>query len=100
MPKLDKEEREVLQAFEREELQSISDKELELNKHREYAASTFKRDRRIDIRLSSRDLQALQKRALSEGIPYQALIVSVLHKYIDGRLIEKSPNPTLQRTAQ
>ena len=50
---------------------------------------TFKKDRRINIRISSRDLDALQKKALVEGIPYQTLIASVLHKYAAGRLREE-----------
>ena len=92
MAKLDKEEREILKAFERGQLKSISEKEEEIKKHREYAAATFKADQRINIRLSTRDLTALQKRALSEGMPYQTLIVSILHKYVDGQFQEKTPN--------
>jgi predicted DNA binding CopG/RHH family protein len=92
MAKLDKEEREILKAFERGKLKSIPEKEEEIKKHREYAAATFKADQRINIRLSTRDLKALQKRALSEGVPYQTLIVSILHKYVDGRFQEKTPN--------
>jgi predicted DNA binding CopG/RHH family protein len=92
MPKLDKEEREILEAFERGELKSIPNKTTELKRHREYATATFKKDSRINIRLARRDLDALQKRALSEGIPYQTLIASVLHKFADGRLIEKTSN--------
>ena len=60
MAKLDKEEREILKAFERGDLKSIPEKEAELKKHREYAAVTFKQDQRINIRLSTRDLTALQ----------------------------------------
>ena len=48
----------------------------------------FKKDARINIRLSSKDLRGLQKRALAEGIPYQTLIASILHKYVEGRLSE------------
>lgn len=92
MPKLDKEEREILEAFERGELKSIPHKAAELKRHKEYAAATFKKDSRINIRLARRDLDTLQKRALIEGIPYQTLIASVLHKFADGRLIEKMPN--------
>jgi len=61
----------------------------DIQKHREYAAATFRKDKRINIRISSRDLQALKKRALSEGIPYQTLIASVLHKYVDDRLVDR-----------
>ena len=50
--------------------------------------ATFKKDRRLNIRLSSKDLEAIQKRALAEGLPYQTLIASLLHKYATGRLKE------------
>jgi predicted DNA binding CopG/RHH family protein len=50
---------------------------------------TFKKDRRVNIRISRTDLEALQRRALEESIPYQTLMASVLHKYAAGRLAEK-----------
>jgi predicted DNA binding CopG/RHH family protein len=50
--------------------------------------ATFKKDRRLNIRLSSKDLEAIQKRALAEGLPYQTLIASLLHKYASGCLKE------------
>jgi predicted DNA binding CopG/RHH family protein len=53
---------------------------------RSAAAATFRKDRRVNIRISGKDLDALQKRALEEGLPYQTLIASVLHKYVSGRL--------------
>jgi predicted DNA binding CopG/RHH family protein len=53
-----------------------------------YTKATFRKDRRLNIRLSSRDLEAIQKRALAEGLPYQTLISSLLHKYASGRLKE------------
>ena len=53
-----------------------------------YAKTTFRQDRRLTIRLSSKDLEAIQKRALMEGLPYQTLISSLLHKYAAGRLKE------------
>lgn len=87
--KLDKEEQEILKAFESDEIQPISDVEQIKEQHRKYASSTFKKDKRINIRLSSRDLTMIQKLALSEGIPYQTFIGSVLHKFIDGRYVEK-----------
>ncbi len=52
------------------------------------AKATFRKDRRLNIRLSSKDLEAIQKRALAEGLPYQLLISSLLHKYAAGRLKE------------
>ena len=53
-----------------------------------YTKATFRKDRRLNIRLSSKDLEAIQKRALAEGLPYQTLISSLLHKYASGRLKE------------
>ena len=53
-----------------------------------YAKATFRKDRRLNIRLSSKDLEAIQKRALEQGLPYQTLISSLLHKYASGRLKE------------
>jgi predicted DNA binding CopG/RHH family protein len=89
MAKLDAEEREILEAFEADHLKPIKNKEAELKKHRKYAEATFKKDQRINIRISNRDLQALKKRAFAEGIPYQTLVSSILHKYVDDRLVDR-----------
>ena len=60
------------------------------------AEQTFKKDKRINIRIYSRDLESIQSRALEEGIPYQTLVFSILHKYVSGRLHDtvanKAPN--------
>jgi len=89
MSRLDQEEKEFLESYEREEWQSVSNLQSESDKYREYARATFRKDRRINIRISQKDLVAIQKKALEEGIPYQTLISSILHKYISGRLAEK-----------
>ena len=60
-----------------------------LARHREYAEATFRKDARLNIRISSKDLRGLQKRALADGIPYQTLVVSVLHKFVEGRFSER-----------
>ena len=60
----------------------------ERTRYSRYAKATFRKDRRLNIRLSSKDLEAIQKRALAEGLPYQTLIASLLHKYASGRLKE------------
>ncbi|MDR5860425.1 MULTISPECIES: hypothetical protein [Halomonas] len=88
MSKLDKEERELLEAFEEGELKRVPDAERTQQRHQQYAEAMFKKDARINIRLSSRDLRGLQKKALAEGIPYQTLVASILHKYVEGRLHE------------
>jgi len=88
MSKLSSEEREILEAFEKGKLKRSKKAANTQTRHQEYAEAMFKKDARINIRLSSKDLRGLQKRALAEGIPYQTLIASILHKYVEGRLSE------------
>ena len=90
--RLNKEEAELLDSYDAEEWRSIEGWEVEAHKYKEYARATFKKDRRVNIRISCKDLEGLQKRALQEGIPYQTLVSSILHKYISGRLIERGEN--------
>ncbi|NJN98019.1 MAG: antitoxin [Anaerolineales bacterium] len=87
--KLDMEEKELLASYEADEWQSVGNLENKAQAYSEYAAATFKKDKRVNIRISGKDLEALQKRALEEGLPYQTLIASVLHKFISGRLVER-----------
>jgi len=88
MSRLDKEEQEILDAFDVGELRRTADSEDSKARHQQYAEAMFKKDARINIRLSSKDLRGLQKKALAEGIPYQTLVASILHKYVEGRLRE------------
>lgn len=88
--KLDKEEKEVLNAYEKGRFSSIPHVKKEIAKYREYAKSTLQKNKRINIRLSERDLVHIQRKAVEEGLPYQTLISSVLHKYINGNLTEKT----------
>ncbi len=90
MAELDQEEQELLDSFEKDEWRSISGRVPEIERYREYARATFKKDMRVNIRMSKKDLEGLKKRALEEGIPYQTLMSSVLHKYANGRLIERT----------
>jgi len=84
--KLDPEERRILESVERGEWQRA--KGAKISRYGGYAKATFRKDRRVNIRISSKDLEAIQKRALEEGLPYQTLIASLLHKYASGRLRE------------
>jgi predicted DNA binding CopG/RHH family protein len=86
--KLDEEEIQILDDFEQGELESIESFEKEKRELEESAKSTLKKDMRINIRVSSRDLARIQKRATREGIPYQTLISSTLHKFVTGKLKE------------
>ena len=84
--KLDEEEVKILRDFERGELTSINNFK-EAKRQLEEAAHNFlQKDRRINIRISSRDLETLQKKAVKEGMPYQTLISSTLHKFVTGKL--------------
>jgi predicted DNA binding CopG/RHH family protein len=87
MPKIDTDELEILTAFEKGQLKSVATK-AELAKFKAVARATAIKDRRVNIRLSSGDLSDIQVKALEEGMPYQTLIASVLHKYVTGRLSE------------
>jgi predicted DNA binding CopG/RHH family protein len=86
--KLDPEEREILASVERGEWRPVKGKSGDRDRYASYATATFRKDRRVNIRISSKDLEAIQKRALEEGLPYQTLISSLLHKYASGRLRE------------
>lgn len=96
-PKLSKEEKEILKAFEAGEFNSVltprRKKMLQTS-----AEESFRKDKRINIRISGRDLESLQRRALEEGIPYQTLVSSVLHKYVSGGLHDIMANKASQRT--
>jgi predicted DNA binding CopG/RHH family protein len=67
----------------------VKKKDAESKRYREYARSTFLKDRRVNIRISTKDLEGVRKKAVEEGIPYQTLISSVIHKFVSNRLVEK-----------
>lgn len=92
---LDEEEREILEAYERGETVPVPDMEARIAEYQEAARAFFRKDRRVNIRLTAHDLTALQSIALEEGIPYQTLMASILHKYVTGRLVER-PRSALQ----
>lgn len=87
--KFDKEEREILTAFEKGELKPIRHQNKIISRLQKAARSTITKDKRVNIRISSKDLAELQVLAIQDGIPYQTLMSSVLHKYANGKLREK-----------
>jgi predicted DNA binding CopG/RHH family protein len=87
-PNLTQEEKEILEAYERGELASVLTPDMR-KAHIVAARQTFKKDKRVNIRMSQKDLELLQERALREGIPYQTLMSSVLHKFVNGRFIDR-----------
>jgi len=86
--KLDKEEQDILDSFERGEWKPVANRELEIARHMRYAKNTLAKDRRVNIRISSKDLEEIQALAVEDGLPYQTLMASVLHRYVTGRFIE------------
>ncbi len=85
----DDEERELAESFERGEWRSVKNVKREIRKIRDAAKNTLKKDARINIRLSSKDLGDVQVIAAREGIPYQTLLSSIIHKYVSGSLTER-----------
>jgi predicted DNA binding CopG/RHH family protein len=82
------EEKALLRSFERGEWKSVLNQSAEKKRFQRYAAATLRKDCRVNIRISGRDLEAIQRRAVEEGLPYQTMISSLLHKYVSGRLRE------------
>ena len=86
--KLTKEEEEILDSFERDEWVPVKDLLKRKKELIQYARNTLKKDKRLNIRISERDLNELQKKAVSEGLPYQTYVSSIIHKFVNGKLIE------------
>jgi predicted DNA binding CopG/RHH family protein len=86
--KLDKEEKAFLDSFNKGEWKSVKNKKT-IDHLRNAARNTIEKNLRIHVNISKRDLEELQKKAIKEGLPYQAFISSILHKYVNGRLSER-----------
>ncbi len=87
---MDAEERDILAHFERGDLRSAQGAAHEIEAACEVARNTFNKTRRVNLRMTERDLLLAQSRAREEGVPYQTLLSSVIHKYLSGRLTEKT----------
>ena len=85
----DKEEKELIESIERGEWKSVPNSSALKKKLRAAARKTMLKDQRMNIRIAKRDLESLKAKALEEGMPYQSLVSSILHKYVTGRLTEK-----------
>ena len=86
--KLTKEEREILDSFEKGEWIPVADLPKRRKELAEYACNTLRKDRRLNIRISERDLTELQRKAVKEGLPYQSYISGIIHKFINGTLVD------------
>ena len=90
MARLGNEEKGLLRSYERGEWRAVTKAPERIKRYADYARETLRKDHRINIRISHQDLEGLQVKAVQEGIPYQTLIASVLHKYVSGRLVAHS----------
>ena len=83
----DQEEKEILESYERGEFKRVKNFSKEARLIQKAAAKTLRKDSRVNIRMASRDLENIRARAVEEGIPYQTLIASILHKFVSGRVV-------------
>jgi len=88
--KYDKEEKEILDAYESGEMKPSTPSEEEIERIKATAKNTFRKDKRITIRLYDHDYKGIRKKAMEMGIPYQTLISGIVHRYIEGDLVSKS----------
>ncbi|MEJ2701817.1 MAG: hypothetical protein P8Z79_05185 [Sedimentisphaerales bacterium] len=85
----DNEEKSILDSYERGEWRRVKDRKREIKRLQQHARNTLQKDKRINIRMSSKDLDRVRVMATQQGIPYQTLISSIIHKYVSGYLKEK-----------
>lgn len=83
---LDQEEKELMESIERDEWQSVNNFDQEKEEAIQAARNTLKKEKRINLRLTQKDYHQIQIKAIEEGIPYQTLISSIIHKYLNGTL--------------
>ena len=88
--KLSKQEKQIVESVERGEWRSVRGVKKQIKRYKEYAKATVRKDKRVNIRMSEKDLIRIRKKAMEEGLPYQTLISSVLHRYVNGRLVDKA----------
>jgi predicted DNA binding CopG/RHH family protein len=87
---MDQEEKDLMESIERDEWKPVKNFDRERKKAVDAARNTLKKDKRINLRLSQKDYHQIQIKAIEEGIPYQTLVSSIVHKYLNGSLAPKS----------
>lgn len=85
--RMDKEESEILDAIENDQWELVKPKKAELDYYAKIAKNTFRKDQRMNIRISKADLNRIKAKAAEEGVPYQTLVASIIHKYASGSLL-------------
>ncbi len=87
--KLDKNEKDMLASYDNDEWVEVRHPKNEMKRHMRYAKENLRKDKRINIRISRKDLESIQRMAIEEGIPYQTLVSSLIYKYVNGSLVDK-----------
>ncbi len=99
MEKKETYEKEILESYGKDEWESVEDLKQKKRRYAQHAKNTFLKNKRINVRISEKDLDGLKIKAREEGIPYQTLISSILHKYISGNLRDVTANNRMQTDA-
>ena len=80
----------IKESLENNEWQSVENIDEQIKEHQKIAKNTMKKDKRINIRISSKDLEMIKTTAVELGLPYQTLVSSILHQYVTGKLVPKA----------
>jgi len=83
---IDQEEKDLMESIENDGWEPVNNISLEKEKVIAAARNTLKKDKRINLRLTQKDYYQIQIKAIEEGMPYQTLISSLVHKYLNGSL--------------
>ena len=86
---IDQHEAEIMADFEANNFVSVENLNDEMKAAKQAASNFMKRDNRVNLRISTADLNMVRRIAVEEGIPYQTLLASIIHKYVSGRLVDK-----------
>lgn len=89
MSKLTNEEKTIARSYARGDWKSVKNRKTAIRRYQSYVREALQKSSRVNIRISPQDLEGMQQKALQEGIPYQTLMASVIHKYVAGRFIER-----------
>lgn len=88
--KYNKEEKDILDAYESGRMKLSAPSKKEIENIKAMAKNTFKKDKRVTIRLYDHDYKGIQKKAMEMGVPYQTLISGIIHRYIEGKLVSRN----------
>lgn len=89
MAKLTNDEKKLSRSYDKGDWKPVKHRKGEIKRYQSYVREALQKSSRVNIRISPQDLEGMQQKALEEGIPYQTLMASVIHKYVAGSLVER-----------